>query len=153
MKKYYVFEIEKDGYRLILYRLQEISDKFCLVEPVADTEEFPCELPEPKKTLEKYMIERKRTFVWPGTKLKGNNKKKAAIQHFYKCTKSGINALKEYSDFFQYEDQMDIAFFEKEHCILYTISHEGIVAVDMDYWGNFFDKIKCRLIKMNKEGQ
>lgn len=116
MKKYYVFEIEKDGYRLILDRLQEISDKFCLVEPVADTEEFPCELPEPKKTLEKYMIE--RIF-----------------------------------GFFQYEDQMDIAFFEKEHCILYTISHEGIVAVDMDYWGNFFDKIKCRLIKMNKEGQ
>ena len=61
--------------------------------------------------------------------------------------------MKEYSDFFQYEDQMDIAFFEQEHCILYTISHEGIVAVDMDYWGNFFDKIKCRLIKMNKEGQ
>ena len=52
------FEIEKDGYRLILDRLQEISDRFCLVEPVADTEEFPCELPEPKKTLEKYMIER-----------------------------------------------------------------------------------------------
>ena len=83
MKRYYVFEIEKDGYRLILDRLQEISDRFCLVEPVADTEELPCELPEPKKTLEKYMIERKRTFVWPGTKLKGNNKKKAAVQHFY----------------------------------------------------------------------
>ena len=37
--------------------------------------------------------------------------------------------------------------------IVFYISHEGIVAVDMDYWGNFFDKIKCRLIKMNKEGQ
>ena len=58
MKKYYVFEIEKDGYRLILDRLQEISDRFCLVDPVADTEEFSCELPEPKKTLGKYMLER-----------------------------------------------------------------------------------------------
>ena len=63
MKKYYVFEIEKDGYRLILDRLQEISDRFCLVEPVADTEEFPCEPPEPKKTLEKYMIEKVFRFL------------------------------------------------------------------------------------------
>ena len=42
---------------------------------------------------------------------------------------------------------MDIAFFVKEICVLYTISHEEIVVVDMKYWDDFFENTDCRLIK------
>lgn len=44
---------------------------------------------------------------------------------------------------------MDIAFFAKENCVLYTISHEEVVVADMKYWNDFFEKIGCELIKRN----
>ena len=149
MTEYYVFEIENTKYKLMLDKLCNLSDRFCLVEPIADTKDFPDILPEPKGELEKFLIERKRTYVWPGTKIKLRSKNKEAIQHFYKCSKASIDILKRYSDFFQYEDQMDIAFFAKENCVLYTISHEEIIVVDMKYWNGFFKKIECKLIKKN----
>ncbi len=145
MTEYYVFEIENTKYKLMLDKLCNLSDRFCLVEPIADTKDFP----EPKGELEKFLIERKRTCVWLGTKIKVRRKNKEAIQHFYKCSKSSIDILKRYSDFFQYEDQMDIAFFTKENCILYTISHEETIVVDMKYWNDFFKRIECKLIKKN----
>ena len=149
MTEYYVFGVENIKYKLILDRLCNLSDIFCLVEPIADTRDFPDELPEPKGELGKFLIERKRTCVWPGTKIKVRRKDKEAIQHFYKCSKASIDILKKYLDFFHYEDQMDIAFFAKEKCVLYTISHEEIIVVDIKYWNDFLEKIECRLIKKN----
>ena len=70
MTEYYVFEIENTKYKLMLDKLCNLSDRFCLVEPIADTKDFPDILPEPKGELEKFLIERKRTCVWPGTKIK-----------------------------------------------------------------------------------
>ena len=102
MTEYYVFEIENTKYKLMLDKLCNLSDRFCLVEPIADTKDFPDILPEPKGELEKFLIERKRTCVWPGTKIKLRSKNKEAIQHFYKCSKASIDILKRYSDFFQY---------------------------------------------------
>lgn len=48
MTEYYVFGVENIKYKLILDRLCNLSDIFCLVEPIADTRDFPDELPEPK---------------------------------------------------------------------------------------------------------
>ena len=147
MKGYYVLDVDNDTYQLMLDRLCRLCDQFCLVEPIADTKDFPEELPEPKGELNKFLIERKRTSIWPGTIIKVRNKNKA-IQHFYQCSKASINILKKYSDFFQYENQMDIAFFSKDHCVLYTVSHEEYIVVDMKYWDGFFEKTDCELIKM-----
>lgn len=148
MSMYYVFGIDNNKYKLILDKLYMMCDRFCLVEPIADTEDFPDLLPEPKRKLSEFVIEKKRTRIWPGTKIKTKNKNKEAIQHFYRCSKSSIEILKKYSNFFQYEDQMDVAFFIEDCCVLYTISHEEVVAIDMNYWNNFFESINCKLIKM-----
>jgi len=123
MTEYYVFEIENTKYKLMLDKLCNLSDRFCLVEPIADTKDFPDILPEPKGELEKFLIERKRTCVWPGTKIKLRSKNKEAIQHFYKCSKASIDILKRYSDFFQYEDQMDIAFSLQKKTVFYIQYH------------------------------
>lgn len=104
MAEYYVFGIESTKYKLMLDRLCSLSDRFCLVEPIADTSDFPAELPEPKGELEKFLIERKRTCVWPGTKIKVRSKDKEAIQHFYKCSKASMDILEKYLDFFHYKD-------------------------------------------------
>ena len=46
MTEYYVFEIENTKYKLMLDKLCNLSDRFCLVEPIADTKDFPDILPE-----------------------------------------------------------------------------------------------------------
>lgn len=148
MNMYYVFGIDNRIYHLVLDELNKIADRFCLVEPIIDSKDYPTILPEPKERLEGFLIEKKRVCLWPGTKLKTRNKNKEAVQHFYKCNKKSIDILKKYLDFFEYEDQMDIAFFKMDVCVLYTISHEEIVAIDMDFWGEFFDGLDCKLIKM-----
>lgn len=148
MNMYYVFGINNKIYNLVLNQLKVMADKFCLVEPIIDSEDYPTILPEPKKQLKDLMIEKKRVCLWQGTKMKIKNKNNEAVQHFYKCNKKSIDILKKFSDFFEYEDQMDIAFFRKDCCVLYTTSHEQIVAIDRDFWGEFFDKLDCKLIKM-----
>lgn len=40
MTEYYVFEIENTKYKLMLDKLCNLSDRFCLVEPIAGHKRF-----------------------------------------------------------------------------------------------------------------
>lgn len=147
MNMYYLYDINKEGYNKILDYLYKNCEMFYLVEPMADSEDFPEELPSPKDNLVEYLIERKRVTSWAGTKIKIKNKKRKAVEHSYRCCKNSVEKLRSYGSFFDYDDQMDIAFFKDNQCVLFAIAHEQIIMIDMDFWEGFFETISCSIIK------
>ena len=90
--KYKVFDIDQEIYGKMLGYLRS-CDRFSLVEPMADTEDFPSILPEPKDKLMEWMLERKRVTRWPGTKIYVRNKRDMAVQHFYQYHKKSFDVL------------------------------------------------------------
>ena len=148
--KYKVYDIDQEIYRKMLGYLR-LCDRFTLVEPMADTEDYPSTLPEPKDKLREWMLERNRVTQWPGTKIYVRNKRDMAVQHFYQSNIKSFDVLMQYQDFYAYEDQMDIAFYHHGKCVLYCVSHEEIVAIDKNYWGNFFDDLDCELVSMRSD--
>ncbi len=134
MNMYSIKNLQKDTYIFFLEQLKHKCDSFSLIEPIADSKGFPLELPQLKRNLEAFLISKERVRTWPGTKIKIKDDRYAAISHKYRCCKASIDVLKKYSSFFEYDDQMDISFWENERCMLYTISHEEIIRIDFDYF-------------------
>jgi len=144
---YYVNNVEKEDFIKMLDFLAKECDTFCLVEPNVDFPESTNELPDIKKSLSQYLKEENRVTVWPGTRIKVRRESQKAIQHIYRCCPNSIEKLKKFSSFFDIEDQIDISFFHGDKCVLFTISHEGILMVDLNFWQDFFNNTACTLIK------
>jgi len=53
----------------------------------------------------------------------------------------------QFNSFLDIEYQIDIAFYRNKENILFTISHENIILVDLDFWGTFFENTGCQIIK------
>jgi hypothetical protein len=144
---YYVENIDRETYIKVLNFLGKACNSFSLVEPIADSIGFPKDLPEIKQNLTAYLREAKRVTSWAGTKIKVRGEREKAIEHVYRCCKNSVNMLTVYDSFFDIDDQIDIAFFKDDKCALFTTSHEMILMIDKNFWGDFFDNTDCRLRK------
>lgn len=135
----------KVEYHSILNYLFEICDKFKLVSLNFNIKTID--------KLNKHLIEEKLVKKWPGT-VKGPK----SNMKIYKFNKETLKLFKEYENFFEYnvednigyytsfysDEQIDISFYNKDKCILYTICHEGL-CISED------KKLKEALYKMNIE--
>ncbi|MDR1540407.1 MAG: hypothetical protein LBU32_20895 [Clostridiales bacterium] len=127
-------------------------DTFSLVDSNIFRSGFSVHLPPIKKRLTYYLIDRKRVVSWAGTQILVRYENKKPIEHVYSCCKDSTQILKKYyKSFFDIEYQMDISFFKSNQCVLFTISHESILMVDLDFWKDFFDNTFCVLDK-GKQG-
>lgn len=144
---YYLYDINKERYDKMLDYVCKSCEMFYLVEPIVNCENFPEELPSPKDKLVDYLKERKRVTSWAGTKIKVRDKKREAVEHCYRCCKNSVDKLRSYESFFDYDNQMDIAFFKDNQCVLFAIAHEEILMVDMDFWHEFFETTSCSVTK------
>ncbi|MDR1019104.1 MAG: hypothetical protein LBM02_10440 [Lachnospiraceae bacterium] len=131
----------------ILKFLEKNCSTFSLVEPNIGYSDFPYELPNLKVDLQDYLRKSEKVTSWPGTKCKVAKGEEKPVLHNYECSRESIKYLKKYNSFWDIEEQMDIAFYKTFKCILYTISHEEMLVVDLAFWGNFFEYTNCVLIK------
>ena len=146
---HYVENVEKEDYIKMLDFLAKNCDTFSLVEGNAGIPDYPDELPDTKKALAEYLKAENRVTSWPGTEIDVRIESGKALEHVYGCCKGSVEQLKKSSSFFEIEEEwdMDISFFKSGQCVLFTISHEGILMVDLDFWQDFFDGSAWMLTK------
>ena len=149
MNMHYIHDINGASYQMMLEHLGKECDYFSLVEPIIDSVDFPEEIPPTKASLLEFLMKKNRVTSWPGTKIKVAKESKKAVEHIFKCCKSSLCKLYDKDSFYDIEYQMDIAFFKDNQCILFTISHERIMMADLDFWGDFFNKVNAKTLKAN----
>lgn len=135
---YYFSRVDSFRYMRILDRLFCICDKFCLLESPNEHREIQGNIPGLKEKLFSSKIEITVGTFMPGVTKKMKQSSHGVVQYFYHCSEEALKLLKQYNDFYHYDNKMDIAFFSKEECVLYTISNEEIIALDLDYWQTMF---------------
>jgi hypothetical protein len=147
MNIYLIAAINKNDYDNLTNYLAQYCDSYALVEPHADSYDFPDELPPIKMQLEQYLISRKRIVSWPGTKMKVKYDREKAVEHIYRCCKNSMKVFNNYNSFFEIEWDIDAAFYKEKKCVLWMIAHEGMMFVDLNFFGTFFDNTQCKLLK------
>lgn len=100
---------------------------------------------------------------WSGTCIIPEAHSNSAKKYVLPCNKETLNILKKYSNFFELkelngikyyesfneEEQLDISFFYKDKCILYTITHEGICLVEEKFFKDLFKSNNISFEKWN----
>lgn len=141
---------KSDYYEIINY-LFEICDKFKVVSVYSNGTNI--EGLELFDKLKGNFIEEKLVRKWPGM-LKGPK----SDMKTYTFNKETLRSLKEYKNFFEYkiennigyytsfnsDEQIDISFYNRDVCILYTICHEGICISKDKTLKEFLDKKNIR---------
>lgn len=132
----------KKIYREILKILKDNCDVFALVnESIEDLGNY---IPPTISKLAETCIKEENVNRWPGNK---SGRKRYTKRYVHKVCKSSMDVLKQFSNFFEIEDQMDIAFYKDKECILYTVSHEGDCMCKGKYFADYILKNNIEYIK------
>ena len=133
----------KDDYNVIIDFLFSRCDRFEIVDSYPDVDYNSNFL----NNLCEIHFDSEYVTEWCGTCIELETHSSPAKKYTFPFNKKALKILKKYSNYFELkesngskwyetfdeEEQLDIAFFCKDKCILYTIAHEGICLGEGDF--------------------
>jgi hypothetical protein len=128
-----------EKYIALLDILGKECDSVCLVDPLNSGYD-PDRIPISVISLNPYLIDTERVYMWPGTEMGYEREEDKAIMYRYRCCEESMDVLKKYDSFYDIEADIDISFFVQDRCVFHTITDETMLFADEDFIAKNRDK-------------